>query len=279
MTTILEFIKTHYWLFNALASLTWIICVLILRQFLVQRLRHSGIQSADLRRQWIVQIRNGCFLLVLLGLVVIWATEIRTIALSLLAILVALVLATKELILCLTGSFFKASSGGFAIGDRIEVNNIRGDVIDQTLLSTKIMEIGPGQQVHLYTGRSIVLPNSLFLTAPVINESLIPRYVLHSFTIPLKAEDDWQQAERDLLVAANEICAPHIDDARKHISKFIANEGLDISSVDLRITLSIPEPGRLNLIVRVPVPVDHIGRINQEILRRYLTIRAEEKET
>lgn len=275
---LIELLKSYSWLGNVIASLLLIIGVLILRQFLVHWIRRSSIQSADLRRRWIVQVRNGCFLLALLCLVFIWASELRTVAFSLLAFVVALVLATKELILCLSGSFLKVSSGAFTIGDRIEINEIRGDVIDQTLLTTRIMEVGPGSQSHMYTGKTIVLPNSVFLTAPIINYSLTPQFVLHTFSIALKADEDWQQAEADLLSIANEVCQPFIEEARNNISRYVSREGLEINTLDPRVTVSIPEPGRIDLNIRVPLPGNQIGRSEQEIVRVYLAGRSKDEE-
>ena len=274
-----EFLQHYNWLDNAVASLLLAVAVLVLRQILVHWIRRSSIQSADLRRRWIVQIRNACFLLVLMGLVVIWAAELRTAAFSLLAFVVALVLATKELILCLLGSFFKVSSGAFTIGDRIEIGTSRGDVIDQTLLATRIMEVGPGLHSHMYTGKIIVLPNSIFLTTPIVNHSITPQHILHTFTLPLKEEENWQQAEEDLLAVANEVCQPFIEAARTDISRFISREGLEISTVDPRVTVSVPESGRINLNLRVPLPGDQTGRSEQEITRRFLGRRADRKAT
>ncbi|MFT5090924.1 MAG: small-conductance mechanosensitive channel [Candidatus Latescibacterota bacterium] len=271
----IELLQRHPWLYNAIASLLLVFIVLVLRQILVHWIRRSSIQSMDLRRRWIVQTRNVCFLLVLIGLVIIWASELHTVALSLAAFMVAFVLATKELILCLSGSFLKVSSGSFSIGDRIEVNTLRGDVIDQTLLATRIMEVGPGPHSHMYTGKTIVVPNSIFLTDPVINYSITPKFVLHMFLLPLKAEENWQQAEEDLLAAANEVCQGFIEEARLTISRMISREGLEISTIDPRITISIPEPELINLNIRVPLPGDQVGRNEQEIIRRFLARRIE----
>lgn len=271
----IEILQHYSWLDNAIVSLFLIVATLILRQALVHWVRHLSIQSADLRRRWIVQIRNVCFLLILMGLIVTWASELRTVAFSLLAFVVALVLATKELILCLSGSFLKVSSGAFAIGDRIEIATTRGDVINQTLLATTIMEVGPGPYGHMYTGKTIVLPNSLFLTTPTINHSLTPRFILHTLTIPLKIDEDWYQAEADLLAAAEAVCEPFIEEARKHISIFIAREGLELNTIDPRITISAPEPGRINLNLRVALPGDQVSHSEQEITRNFLTRRAE----
>ena len=267
---LLDLIRNTPWADNAIASLIVIVAVLVLRSLLLRSINKATIKSSELRRRWIVQIRNGTFFLVLFALTVIWATELRTLALSLVAILVALVLSTKELILCLTGSFLKASSGSFVVGDRIEVNNIRGDVVDQTLLTTKLTELESGPRTHQHTGRLVTLPNSLFLTYPVINESFTDDYVLHTFTVPVKTEDSWQQAEEALLAAAQAICEPFIEEARRHITRIASREGLELSTIDPRITLSLPEPGRVNLALRIPVPEGEKGKIEQEILRRYL---------
>ena len=114
------------------------------------------------------------------------------------------------------------------------------------------------------------MPNSLFLTYPVINESFTDDYVLHTFTVPVKAEDNWQPAEKALLTAAQATCEPFLEEARRHITRIASREGLDLSTVDPRITLSLPEPGRVNLALRIPVPEGEKGKVEQEILRRYL---------
>lgn len=140
---VVELARNSAWARDILISFLLIVGIVLLRRVLVHRVRRSDIKSADLRRRWIITIRNACFFLLILGLIVIWSSQLRTLAISLVAIIVALVIATKELILCITGSFLKASAGSFAIGDKIEVSNFRGLVIDQTLLATKMKRLGP----------------------------------------------------------------------------------------------------------------------------------------
>ena len=77
----------------------------------------------------------------LFGLILVWATELQALAISIVAALAAIVLAAKELILCVTGSLFKTTAKAFAVGDRIEVGNFRGTVIDQTLRSTTLAQV------------------------------------------------------------------------------------------------------------------------------------------
>jgi len=209
--------------------------------------------------------------LLLFGLVMIWGQELQTMALSLAAFIVAIILATKELILCITGGWLRISSSAFMLGDRIEVSDTRGDVINHTMLTTTIMEIGPGDLTHQYTGRAVVLPNSLFLTSPIINESFTDDYVLHVFTIPLKDTDDWQAAEKYVRDAAAIVCEPYIESAGQYLKQLGQREGLDVPSTEPRVTIQLTEPGRIDLIVRIPTPAREKGRIEQQLLREYLS--------
>jgi hypothetical protein len=47
--------------------------------------------------------------------------------------------------------------------------------------------------------------------------------------------------------------------------------GLDSPTVAPRVTLQIPEPGKINLLLRIPTPARRIGRLEQAILRRFLS--------
>ncbi len=205
----------------------------------------------------------------------VWADQLRTLALSVVAFAAAIILSTKELLMCFTGGMLRSSAGMFHLGDRIEVKKLRGDVIDLTMLTTTVLEIGPEQLSHQHTGRAIVLPNSIFLSEAVINESFTEDFVLHTSVVPLSRKDDWERAERHLLQAANEVCGEFIEAARKHLSRLGKQQGIDVPSVEPRITLLFPKPEEINLLVRFPVPARKKGRSEQAMLRRYLSLENE----
>lgn len=265
----LDWIRENVPVAQVTASVVLIIAVVALRLFLVSRLRRGEDIAQDLRRRSIVQVRNASFVVLLLGLFIIWASQIQVLAISVIAIAAAIVIATKELIMCITGTLVKVTSRSFTIGDRIEVNNMRGDVIDQTLLSTTILEVGPGQLTHQHTGRAVILPNSVFLTAAVINETYTDEYVLHVFSVPVKTTGDWKTARRLLLEASNRECAPFLKDARAHMEQLGKEQGLYTPSVEPRVTIQFSEPERVNLIIRIPVPARRKGRIEQAILSSF----------
>lgn len=247
-----------------------IIVVLILRSLSARFIRRS-VASSELRGRLLVNFRNGLLLLTLLGLVMIWGDQLRTLALSIVAIAVAFVVATKELIMCITGSLLKTGAGSFTLGDRIQIKELRGDVIDQSLLATTILEVGPGKASHQRTGRLIVIPNALFVSEPVINEHFTDRFEFHVFTVPFKLESDWQKAREAILASANTHCAPYLESARACMERIGNMRGLEIPSVDPRVTIHVPSAGEIHLNVRIPTQSGQKGYMEQSILNDVFT--------
>jgi len=254
----------------ALHSLILLAVVLALRLILVRAVLSRESLSVETRRRWTVNIRNALALVFIIGLIFIWAHQLSTFAVSLVAIAVALVLATKELILCISGTVLRIGVNAYSMGDRISIGGIRGNVVDQSLLATTVLETGPGHVSSQYTGRAVVFPNSLLMSSPLINETYMKEYIVHVMTIPLTSNDDWQMAEKVLLEIARTECGPFIAEARLHMKQLEGKNWLDAPSVEPRVSLHVPEPGRLNLLLRIPTPAHRTSRVEQAILRRFL---------
>lgn len=266
-----ELLANNPYISRLISSLFLILVVILLRMGLVRAILGLDKQQLEVRRRWIVSIRNVSIVVILLGLILIWQNQLWTIAVSFIALAVAVVIATKELILCISGAVVRASTKSYSVGDRIEIGGRRGDVVDQNLFTTTLLEIGPGQASHQYTGRAIVIPNSLLLNTPLINETFTEEFVLHVFSVPLNASDNWQKAEQVLLEAAHLECSPFLEQARMYMKSIESKHGLDSPTVAPRVTLQIPEPGKINLLLRIPAPARRKGRLEQAILRRYLS--------
>ena len=254
----------------ALHSLILLAVVLALRLILVRAVLSRESLSVETRRRWAASIRNALALVFIIGLIFIWAHQLSTFAVSLVAIAVALVLATKELILCISGTVLRVGVNAYSMGDRISIGGIRGNVVDQSLLATTVLETGPGHVSSQYTGRAVVFPNSLLMSSPLINETYMKEYIVHVMTIPLTSNDDWQMAEKVLLEIARTECGPFIAEARLHMKQLEGKNWLDAPSVEPRVSLHVPEPGRLNLLLRIPTPAHRTSRVEQAILRRFL---------
>jgi len=46
---------------------------------------------------------------------------------------------------------------------------------------------------------------------------------------------------------------------------------LDAPSVEPRVSIHLPEPGRVDLLLRIPSPAHRVSRVEQAILRRFLS--------
>jgi len=205
---------------------------------------------------------------VVLGLIVIWIDELRELAFCVAAVAVAFVIDTKELVLCLAGAFVRTSSGAFSVGDRIQVGEARGDVVELGALTTTLLEVNPASSRQ--TGRSVVLPNSVFVAHPVFNETFAGAYGLRSLRVPLGVDSDWRAAERRLLEAARAECGEHVEAARRHVEDVAWRKGLGPDAVEPQVSLELVSEDRTDLVLRFPAPARARGRVEQAILRRYL---------
>jgi small-conductance mechanosensitive channel len=243
---------------------------MVVRWALVHLIGRWNAPRPEDKRSWIVQIKNVTLLILVIGLFGIWMNELRAFAISLVAVAAAFVYGTKEIILCFMGSAYRASAKPFELGDRIEINNVRGEVIDHNMFSTTLMEIGPFPDVAQHSGRQIVLPNSWLLAYHVFNQSIQQDYVLHNMRIPLASHEDWKKAEQCLLQAANQECAPYLEPARWAMVRLGQIQGLDLPRVEPRVNFQIREGGCINAILRVPALASRINKTEQAIIRQYL---------
>lgn len=247
-----------------------IIFIFTLRIAVAQALNNATSMAIEKRRKYFVNLNSIITFIVIFSIFLIWSEELRSLALSLAAILVAIIIASKELILNFMGGIFKLTQNTFHLGDRIEIEGIRGDVIDRSLLSTTILEIGPGRETHQLTGRSVNIPNSVFLTKTLTNESHLKNFVLHTFKIPLKANSNWQEREVLLIEICEQFCGDYFEEAQKHFDRIQKISHLEVPILKPRIHINIVSPEQLDLIVRFTAPAAMKGRIEQRILKEYL---------
>lgn len=255
------------------STIVLILAFFVFRRATILTIRRWNAPSADEKRRWIIQIKNVSLFILAAGLFGIWATELRAFALSLVAVAAALAIATKEFILCFVGGIYKASVRPFELGDRIEINGHRGEVIDHDFLSTTLLEIGPGREVHQLSGRQVVLPNSLFLAHAILNQSLQQEYILQSVRMTVYPGESCEELEKVLLESANRECSSFLEPARRSMARLGQREGLDLPRVDPRVTFQYADDGTLLATLRFPTPLDRVSRTEQAIMRAVINVR------
>lgn len=240
-----------------------------LRWLVLRALKKRGLRADELRRVT-ASTRSAMLLVLVVGTGALWFDELKLVALSLAAVAAAAVLATKELIMCAGGSFLRTSSRSFEVGDRVEMAGIRGDVIDTTLFTTTLLEVGPTTVGHQRTGRAVTLPNSFLFTYPLSNESFTEAYLLHSFPVLVKADGRWRDAERALLEGMQAEMLSYAEDARRFFERMAAERHIEVPPQEPRVLVQT-EPGEtLRLWCRMPAPAREKGTVEQAVLRRFL---------
>jgi hypothetical protein len=73
-----------------------------------------------------------------------------------------------------------------------------------------------------------------------------------------------------LLEIADTVCAPFLEEAARHMKELEGKNWMDVPSVKPRVSIQLPEPGRINLLLRIPAPAHGTARLEQAILRRFL---------
>ncbi len=83
-------------------------------------------------------------------------------------------------------------------GDRIEINGVRGDVIDIRVMRTTLMEIGGWVDADQSTGRLVHIPNAWVFLYPVYNYTQGFRFIWNELSVTVTFRSDWQAA-RDIM--------------------------------------------------------------------------------
>lgn len=254
---------------NGLLTVALLAAVFGARWLVMRALKKRGLRPEELRR--ITGSTRSVMLAILaVGTGALWFDELKLVALSLAAVAAAAVLATKELITCAGGSFLRSSSRSFEVGDRVELGGVRGDVIDTTLFTTTILEVGPSTVGHQRSGRVVTVPNSMILAHPVTNESYTDVYLLHSFAVCVKADAKWRDAERALLAAMQGEMQPYAEDARRFFERVSREQHVDTPPQQPRVLVEVEPFDVLRLWCRMPAPAREKGTVEQAVLRRFL---------
>jgi small-conductance mechanosensitive channel len=77
----------------------------------------------------------------------------------------------QDVLASIAGAFSIGFSRLYTVGDRVQIGDTRGDVIDIGLLRTTLMETGNWVSRDLYNGRIVRIPNSTVLKGSVFNYS------------------------------------------------------------------------------------------------------------
>jgi len=244
--------------------------IMLLKRIALAQIRGDVSFLSEEQRKWMSRTKNGAFAASLLILFLLWKSEISQFALSVTAIAIAIVVASKEIILCFTGSIQRASSRSFRMGDWIEVGKVCGEVIEHNMMATVIQEIDLQHGQYHYTGKTATLPNSLFFTHPVKNLNFMKRYVFHNFSIVVPRFVNLYP----LLPIMHERMDAHfthfIDVARRYNSMIEKHAGVDLPSAEPHIEITSAPAGEQIVHFMIFCPTEKANHLEQLIRQDFM---------
>lgn len=255
-------------------SVLMVMALLVFRGVLLKLyLRRHPHYSIEEKRRSLVLSRNLTLILTIFGLAIIWATQIQTLALSMFAVAAAIVVATKELIMCLSGSILRSVTKQYSVGDYIEVNGLRGRVVDINLLNTLMMQIGPNPLVGQLSGKTLSFPNSLLLNHSVRRDNILGDYVIHTVEIPVPIHLDSDVIVGRLKAVLEPLCQPYVPAIQRHLENVQAEKLFITPAAQPRVT-RVPHDDKVYLIiVRYASPVAKRLEIQQAVLDEFLRVQ------
>jgi small-conductance mechanosensitive channel len=153
------------------------------------------VEDSGLRYRWAKTSANVAFALVVVMLTPIWFTALRSVGTFLGLLSAGLAISLKDLVTGLAGWAFIAVRRPFELGDRIQVGDHAGDVVDRSLFQFTLMEIGNWVSADQSTGRLIHIPNAKVFTEPLANYVAGFPYLWNELQVLITFESNWRGAK------------------------------------------------------------------------------------
>lgn len=173
-----------------------VVVLLVVGRRLVLRLVNRSVHGAVPRYRWAKISSYAAALLGVLIIAQVWFTAIRSMGTFLGLVSAGVAIALKDLVANLAGWFFILWRRPFELGDRIQIGDHAGDVVDIRIFSFTIMEVGNWIDSDQSTGRMIHMPNSRVFTEPVANDTADLPFLWSEMPVLVTFESDWRKAKK-----------------------------------------------------------------------------------
>ena len=176
-------------------SLLVVVGMLVVR-YALRRVVDNRTKDPGRRYRWYKAIGYLTWVLIGLLVVLLWLDGIGSMA-TIIAILGAgLAIALRDPIVDLGGWLYITWRRPLQVGQRVGIDNVRGDVVDIGPFVFSLMEVGDGVSgPRQSTGRIIQVPNAYIFTRKLVNENLAFEFIWHEIPVVVTFESEWQKAK------------------------------------------------------------------------------------
>ncbi len=146
----------------------------------------------------------------------------------------------QELILSIAGSFYIFFVRVYKPGDRIEINGIKGDVIDIDSIYTTLMEMGEWVSTDNYSGRIVKISNAFVFKGPIKNYSMDFPFVWDELNILITYGSDIKIAKNLILKSASELLTEYTETSITKWKEMVARYYIEDATLkpSLAVTLT-----------------------------------------
>ncbi|GAB4267736.1 MAG: hypothetical protein Kow0029_02460 [Candidatus Rifleibacteriota bacterium] len=126
----------------------------------------------------------------------IWVEAIDSITTFLGLVSAGIAIALHDIFANLAGWAFIVWRQPFRLGDRIQIGENAGDVVDIRLLQFSMVEIGNWVDADQSTGRIIHVPNARVLREPLANYHIGFEFIWNEVAVNITFESNWEKAKK-----------------------------------------------------------------------------------
>ncbi|MGQ0797280.1 MAG: mechanosensitive ion channel family protein [Methanobacteriota archaeon] len=192
----------------------------------------------------------------------------------------ALIYVMQEPLLNVVGWVIVVTMRVYKLGDRIEVNQSKGYVVEISPMNTTIREFGGGLYGDGFTGRHVTIPNSHVLKGNVFNYTKDTPFVWDQIAVGVTYESDHKLAEKLILEAADDVVGPMMRENRNVLrSKYEFADLTDYISEEPRVGWSLGDSA-VTMTLSYFCPVFAKGHYRTRLVKRILEkVQAEPRVT
>jgi small-conductance mechanosensitive channel len=235
-----EWVQEHPVASSIFKYLLLVAFVLFLIQFIRRILRRNiPDASARYKSQKGVEIFGYIILIILSFSYFTGNIKDFTVAIGLFSAGVAFTL--QELFLSIAGSIYIFVVKVYKPGDRIEINGIKGDVIDVDSIYTTMMEIGQWVSTDNYSGRIVKLSNAFVFKGAIYNYSQDFPFIWDEFNLPIRYGSDIELAKSIVVKIASQILSEYTTGSKSQWKDVVNKYYIEDAIVDPTLAIKLTD--------------------------------------
>lgn len=211
------------------------------------------------------------YLLVLLILTRIWISESGSFATYFGILSAGIAIALKDPIVNIAGWFYITFLRPIDVGQRIEINGAKGDVIHVGFFNFTVNEIGNWVESDQSTGRIIQVPNGTIFTHKQAIYTKGFEYIWNEIPVLITFESDWKKCKKLLTNIVNECCEKTTTEAQKKLKEATKDYVIYYSKLTPIVYTDVKDSGVLLTIRYLCSPYNRRGS-QQEIWEKILDL-------